>query len=177
MLMIDLQYRARRRRPLTLAGPPGTAARLAGLMQGAYPDVWAKGLSFVLRVVEYAVPGELAIGPWRVRAIAAAHDREHHACSLRVEVDGRVLVFSGDTGWQPALPELARGSDLFVCECTDRVAGYEAHLSLEVLERERPGLPVAQMLLTHLGEAMRAGVADVRGLGWRVAEDGDVLDV
>ncbi|MCK6573177.1 MBL fold metallo-hydrolase [Myxococcota bacterium] len=177
VLLIDLQYRARRRRPLTLAGPPGTAARLAALMQGAYPDVWGKGLSFAVPIVEFAVPGETTVGPRRVRAIAAAHDRDHHACSLRVTAAGRTLVFSGDTGWQPALATLAQGADLFVCECTDWTTGYEAHLSLEVLERERAVLPVSRMLLTHLGPVMRVNAPQVRQSGWRVAEDGDVLDL
>jgi ribonuclease BN (tRNA processing enzyme) len=162
---------------LTLAGPPGTAARLAALMQGAYPDVWEKGLSFALPIVEYTLPGETLVGPHRVRAIAAAHDRDHHACSLRIATAGRTLVFSGDTGWQPALAGLAIGADLFVCECTDREAGYESHLSLEVLERERAGLPVSRMVLTHLGPVMRAEAGRVRESGWRVAEDGDVVDL
>jgi len=177
VLLVDLQYRVRRQRPLTLAGPPGTAARLSTLMRGAYPDVWSKGLSFATPVVEFAVPGETVVGPRRVRAIAAAHDREHHACSLRIGVGGRVLVFSGDTGWQPTLGTLAEGADLFVCECTDWTGGYEAHLSLEVLERERASLPVDRMLLTHLGPIMRMNAPQVRQSGWQVAEDGDVLDL
>ena len=177
VLLVDQQYRAGRTRPLTIAGPPGTAARLALLMQGAFPDVWARGFSFALPVIEYTVPGEVEVLGRRVRAVAAAHDRDHFACSIRIETSGRTLAFSGDTGWQEPLVELVRGADLFLCECSDVVAGYEAHLSLEVHTRERGRFEVRRLVLTHLGAAMRAAADRIRGDGWVLADDGDVIEV
>lgn len=177
VLLIDQQYRARRTRPLTIAGPPGTAARLATLMQGAYPDVWARGLTFAVPVVEYTVPGEVEVLGRRVRAIAAMHDPDHFACSLRLAVPGGVLAFSGDTGWQESLVPFVDGADLFVCECSDVDAGYPAHLSLEVHRRERARWRVGRLVLTHLGAEMRAVAEAVRAEGFLVAEDGDVYSL
>ena len=177
MLLIDQQYRARRSRPLTIAGPPGTAARLATLMQGAYPDVWARGLTYAVPVVEYTVPGEVEVLGRRVRAIAAMHDPDHFACSLRLSAPGGVLAFSGDTGWQESLVPFVEGADLFVCECSDVVAGYPAHLSLEVHRRERLRWRVGRLVLTHLGADMRERAEAVRAEGFLVAEDGDVYSL
>lgn len=177
VLLLDQQYRARRTAPLLIAGPPGTAARLAGLMTSQYPDVWVKGLLFPVCVREWDVPGRLTLGARTVSAIAARHDPAHHACSIRIETGGRALAFSGDTGWQPSLATLAAGADLFVCECTDRAEGYASHLSLAVLERERAALTVRRLVLTHLGEDMRAAAPDLRAAGWELAEDGDVYAV
>lgn len=177
VLLIDLQYRAKRRRPLVVAGPPGTTARIAALMTGAYPDVWAKGLSFPLLVREWDVPGTWEMGGRRVQAIAALHDVEHHACSLRLTTGERVLAFSGDTGWQPGLAQLAAGADLFLCECTDAEPGYAAHISHTRLVEERAGLDVKRLVLTHLGEAMRAAAPRLRTEGWELAEDGDIYEV
>lgn len=175
VLLVDQQYRARRSRPLHLAGPPGTAARLAVLMQGAYPDVWRRGLGFPLLVTEYVVPGAVSVLGREVRAVAALHDPEHFACSLRVTLPGGPAVaFSGDTGWQEALVEVARGTALFLCECTDVSTGYPAHLSLEQHREHRARFQGQRVVLTHLGAAMRACVAEVRDEGFEVAEDGDV---
>ena len=54
------------------------------------------------------------IGPLRLSFADAVHLTP--AISTRVEVDGRSIVYSGDTSGLSELGELARGADLFVCE-------------------------------------------------------------
>jgi ribonuclease BN (tRNA processing enzyme) len=46
----------------------------------------------------------------------------HHVpnAGIRVEADGVVLAYTGDTGPSPALAELGRDADLFIVEATDR---------------------------------------------------------
>lgn len=56
------------------------------------------------------------IGPFTVRASRVDHPVE--AFALRIECDGRVLAYSGDTGPTPALVDVARDAHLFLCEAS-----------------------------------------------------------
>jgi hypothetical protein len=37
--------------------------------------------------------------------------------ALRFDIDGKILPFTGDTGWVEVLCEVARGADLFITQC------------------------------------------------------------
>ena len=55
-------------------------------------------------------------GPLRMTAFEAAH-----SCTdvmLRIEADGRVLSYTGDTGPHPSLAKGAADADLFLCEAS-----------------------------------------------------------
>lgn len=58
----------------------------------------------------------LQVGPFRVSTAPMAHPVP--AYGLRIEADGRVLAYSGDTGVCEELVEIARDSDLFLCEAS-----------------------------------------------------------
>jgi ribonuclease BN (tRNA processing enzyme) len=110
LLYIDLLFIRRRTRPLLIAGPPGSEARVMALLESAYPSVLAKGAPFELRFWEWPVPGEVVHEKRRIRTVLAKHDTQAVASSLRIEAEGeKVLAFSGDTGWQPELAEIAAG--------------------------------------------------------------------
>ncbi len=56
------------------------------------------------------------VGPFRVRAVGLPHFVPN--LGFRVEVEGFVIAYTGDTGPTPLVAELARDADLFVCEAT-----------------------------------------------------------
>ena len=178
VLLIELQYRAMRTRPLTIGGPPGTFARLDLLMRGAYPDVWGRGLRFPLRSITWDIGGTVEVLGRRVRAELAEHDREGFACSLRVETDGKILAFSGDTGWHEGLVGLVAGAEVFICECTEEVTAYASHLGFDKLSEVRSRLDVRRVIATHFGEAARL-CCEERGpaAGIETADDGLVLEI
>lgn len=63
-------------------------------------------------------PATRHLGPFTVRTAPARHDAG--ALHVRIEVGGRAVVFSGDTGPSDALVDLARDADLLICECAAR---------------------------------------------------------
>ncbi|CAM5434223.1 MBL fold metallo-hydrolase OS=Streptomyces fumanus OX=67302 GN=GCM10018772_07560 PE=4 SV=1 [Streptomyces fumanus] len=75
------------------------------------------------------------------------------AYGIRVEHAGRSLTYSGDTGVTPTLDELARDSDLFLCEAAF-THGKEAIPDLHLNGREagqtaaRAG--ARRLVLTHI---------------------------
>jgi ribonuclease BN (tRNA processing enzyme) len=97
--------------PVPVYGPHGTPERLAR----AYDMDEHPGMKevFDFRTLE---DGVFDLGPLRVTAARVAHPVE--AFGFRVEHAGRVLTYSGDTGPCPALAELARDADLFLCEAS-----------------------------------------------------------
>jgi ribonuclease BN (tRNA processing enzyme) len=176
LLYIDLLFIRRRTRPLLIAGPPGSEARVMALLESAYPSVLAKGAPFELRFWEWPVPGEVVHEKRRIRTVLAKHDTQAVASSLRIEAEGeKVLAFSGDTGWQPELAEIAAGADLLITECSMEHAVFWGHLSLEEIRTHRALLP-AGLVLSHLSDESRpVAVAEAEALGLIVADDGLVL--
>lgn len=88
---------------------------------------------------------------------AAAVDHLCEAYALRIEHDGRSLVFSGDTGPCDGLVELARGADVLLCEAswphvTDRWTEPPSgvHLSARQAGEHATAAGVGRLLLTHV---------------------------
>ena len=66
-----------------------------------------------------------------------------------------VVAYSGDSGPTPLLAEVARGADLFVCECTTFESEIPRHVRYLDIEANRDRFDCGRLLLTHLGREMR----------------------
>jgi ribonuclease BN (tRNA processing enzyme) len=117
-------------------------------------------------------PGDrLEVGPFGVRSWLLPHWVPN--AGLRLEVDGQVLAYTGDSGPSPLLAELARGAGVFLAEATNpwRLTGSEARY----LSTARQAGEVAReagagrLVLTHLwpgtdpDEAVRAAAGSYSG--------------
>ncbi len=128
-------------------GPETTETRLAAAY-GDLPDAKSMSEVFDFRTL---TPGTLRIGPFRVTAARVSHPVE--AYGLRIEHQGRVLVYSGDTGPCDALVALAADADLFLCEASF-THGKENVPDLHLTGREageyaaRAG--AGRLVLTHI---------------------------
>jgi ribonuclease BN (tRNA processing enzyme) len=99
------------REPIPVWGPAGTAARLARAYD--LPESTGMSAEFDFR----AYPDEpFALGPLTVSAARVDHPGESYA--LRIEHDGRSMVYSGDTAACAALDDLAKSCDLFLAEAS-----------------------------------------------------------
>jgi ribonuclease BN (tRNA processing enzyme) len=132
--------------PLPVYGPAGTAERICNSFE-APPTM---GLLDVFDFREVP-PGELTIGPFAVRTVRSNHPIECHA--MRLEAGGRSLTYSGDTGECPELVELARSTDLFLCEASwtdspDNPPGV--HLSGRQAGEHAAQAGVGRLVVTHL---------------------------
>jgi ribonuclease BN (tRNA processing enzyme) len=70
--------------------------------------------------------------------------------ALRIEADGKVLTYSGDTEWVDELIPAARNADLFVCEAYfyDKVMKY--HIDYATLARRLPEIGARRTIVTHM---------------------------
>jgi hypothetical protein len=100
------------------------------LMRALYPDVLPDTLAFALEFVE--LEPEHAMTDRRRRALAGARAASRRGRVARHSLHDRrrsVLLYSGDSPWDDRFLELARGVDLFLCECTAYEEPMGRHIS------------------------------------------------
>lgn len=173
-LVLAALFEDERRHPLVVAGPPGVEARVLGAADAIGYALRGRALPFALRFVELPAGAANDLGPARITSFETSHDPASCPHGLAVEADGRRLVYSGDTGWFDALPDHARGADLFVCECTFHENPLPTHLSYRVIHEKRRAFACERLVITHLGSEM----TDRRGqLELETADDGMEIEV
>ncbi len=154
LFLFGALYEDGRRAPLEIAGPPEVEARVRALASAMGHDLGNRDWTFPLRFTELRPGADFEIGPASISAFETRHQVEAHPHGYRVSLGGRTVVYSGDTGWFDALPRLAAGADLFICECTLHHECLDFHLNLDQLIEHRDEFDVGSLVLTHLGSEM-----------------------
>jgi ribonuclease BN (tRNA processing enzyme) len=96
-------------------------------------------------------PGSFTLGPFEVTLARTAHPIECYA--IRLTVDGRSLVYTGDTGPCDRIVELARGADVLLAEAAHPPGpGLPGGLHLTGREagEHAAAAKVGRLLLTHV---------------------------
>jgi ribonuclease BN (tRNA processing enzyme) len=164
--------------PLDVWGPSG-AGQFFARAYGLSADVEMGG-EFTFR--DYP-SGRFEVGPFTIETARVDHPVEAYA--LRLEADGRSLVYSGDTARCDALRDLAVGSDLLLAESSFLV-GAKNPTGLHMTGRDAAEVASAagvdRLLLTHSPHWYdpKLMLADARPAfdGWlELAEAGATYDV
>jgi ribonuclease BN (tRNA processing enzyme) len=130
--------------PVPVVAPAGAAQRIAAASgpESRLDDVFA---------FADLVAGQWEIGPFEVRTVRVNHPVETYA--IRVSAGGRSVTYSADTGRSKALVELARGSDLLLCEATfpdGADTPQDLHLTGREAGEHAERAGVERLLLTHI---------------------------
>jgi ribonuclease BN (tRNA processing enzyme) len=155
-LLLDAHHMSRRERPLFIIGPEGTADRVAAACEALYPGMTETRLRFPLAIEETATGARVERDGFAVMSFAANHSAGAPCHALRIEMDGRVVTYSGDTGWTDALIAAARAADLFICECSSYERPLTGHLSYRELEPRLSAIGAKRVILTHMNPDMLA---------------------
>lgn len=149
LLVVHRYHPGPRPRPIPLFGPAGTTERILTADGNGTRD-----LSDVFAVDTLHV-GARSVGPFWLTTARTNHPVETYA--VRLDVDGTALTYSADTGDCPALVELARGSDVLLCEASFQEPGPDApanprdlHLSGRGAAEHAAAAGVGRLLLTHV---------------------------
>jgi ribonuclease BN (tRNA processing enzyme) len=174
--LLDAHFLSRRDRPLLIAGPPGTKARLDALLEVFFPKSTGQKWKFGWSVQEIAigVPGEV-LGHSIVTA-EVIHQSGAPSTALRLSDGAKTFAYSGDTEWTDALLPIARGADLFICECYNYAGKLTGHLSWEAIAPRLNDLGARNIMLTHMNPTMLARLDEVRQAGVLLAKDGLTLE-
>lgn len=139
----------RRRTPFALAGARGLRQFFERL-KGVYGDwlVLPEHL-FSLRELDDRAPDAFGSGDLHIRSWPVAHIAS--SIGYRVEAPGGICIaYSGDTGFCESLVKLARGADLFLCECSlPDGMNVEGHLTPSEAGEAASRAGVKRLVLTH----------------------------
>ena len=176
-LLLDAQLVARRERPLTIAGPPGSRARIEAALEIFFPRATSNRWRFPFDIVEIEVGKPTQILGHSVTTTEVVHQSGAPSTALRISDGEKLFAYSGDTAWTDALIGVADGADLFICECYGYAGVLKGHLSWEVLKPKLPSLRAKRIMLTHMNPSMLAKLEEARAAGAMIAEDGMVIEI
>ena len=150
-LLLEYAELTPRTKDLTIIGPPGIEERVRTVTMAGFPNVLAKETSYRRRYLDVGdgMRGEVAGAKFLARSVSHVSGLE--CFGFRVEVDGRIVAYSGDSTLCDALLELADGADVFVVECSCWESTCGPHLGPgDVHELRRRLGPKPAFILTHL---------------------------
>lgn len=133
--------------PLRLFAPLGFREILAK-MTDLFPWIAPKSYELCLQEVgDDAISGK----GWTVQSRLTLH-ADLQAVSYRLEAEGKVVAYTGDSAYCEALVENVRNADLLIAECSypegDRFCGI--HLNAVEVGKLAQEARVKRVLLTHL---------------------------
>jgi ribonuclease BN (tRNA processing enzyme) len=168
------------RRRVAVWGPPGAAERMAR----AYDLPPAPGMNHELDFAEWAQAEPVTIGPFTITPLRVNHPVE--AYGLRVEADGQVLAYTGDTDSCEALTPLCRNASLVLADAAF-VDGRDETPGIHLSGRRAAQAVVdaggaGRLVLTHQppwndSEVVRAQAREVWDGPLDVAAPGAVYDL
>ena len=173
-LLMDAMLAAKRTRPLTIAGPPDTKARIDGVAEALLPGMHVMKPTFPLDYVEMELARRHVLGAIAVTPFAAVHTEATNPTSLRVEVDGKVVSYTGDSAWNENIPKVSTGADLLICECYFYEKRVRFHMNYPDIKSHWNELGAKRTVLTHLSREM---IRYKDSIPEECAYDGMVIDL
>jgi ribonuclease BN (tRNA processing enzyme) len=171
--ILDAQLVVKRTRPLIIAGPPGLNDWFNRLFAVTFPG--ERKLSFDLRLQELDIRSRNQIAGFEVTPFHVKHDDKVGPClAYRIELDDKIICYSGDTEWTDVLLKAAHGADLFICECYMFDKVVRTHLSLSTLVEKLPAIGAKRVILTHMSDDMLSRADEIK---WELAEDGGTVSL
>ncbi len=160
-LILDAQFSSRSNH-LLVAGPPGLQARVVEAMEVFFPGSSGVRRKFEVRYQELSEGVPASVDLFRVTPYEVLHTCGAPAYALRVEVDGRIVCYSGDTAWTDRLVAAASGADLFICESYFYDKQVPFHLDYATFMQHRSEFDCKRIVLTHMGSDMLSHLRDLR---------------
>jgi ribonuclease BN (tRNA processing enzyme) len=148
---LEYTYIEPRRRPLTIVGPPEVEKRVRLLFSSMYSEDAAKKLPFEIEFIEAHPKKCFSVGDVSVEPFRAPHQKQPVSLGYCIEVNGRKILYSGDSGWTEDLVTHSEGADLFICECSYYETQTATHLDYPSIQENRNRFKAKRIILTHLG--------------------------
>ncbi|MFQ6022804.1 MAG: MBL fold metallo-hydrolase [Acidiferrobacterales bacterium] len=173
-MILDAQLVSKRTQPLTVAGPPGMQKRLVTAMECFFPGSSGIQRKFEVRVLELQpeVPSQLngiAVTPYVVQHYSGAPP-----FALRIQCEGKVIAYSGDTEWTENLVSAAHEADLFIAEAYFFEKQVKYHLNFRTLQKHLNKVRPKRLILTHMSQDMLGRLEDI---DYETAEDGKIIEI
>jgi ribonuclease BN (tRNA processing enzyme) len=185
-LRYAVRYGSKRRATrLPVWMPPGGVAMLRAITSPFANEGNGDFLDEAFDLKEFDPANPLLLGPGQLRFAPTTHYITSFA--IRYERSGTSITYSADTAPDQRVVELARGTDLFLCEATllpgeTEHGGIRGHSSAKDAAQMAVDARVARLVLTHYSQDTTAHdlEAEARSIykgALTVADDHSVLEV
>ena len=139
-----------------------------------YRETGSLPLPFELEFVELLPKKSWIIDDLRTDPFRVPHQEKEISLGLRVQLDGRVILYSGDTGWTEELVTQSEGADLFICECCFFETRVPTHLDYPRIAENHHRFGSRELVLTHLGREVLDRHSEIK---IKTAHDGLAVDL
>ena len=153
-MLMDAMLGAKRQTLLTIAGPREMEKKLSLLNEAVMPGMHVMTPKFDINYQEIDIMNPTQIGDLRITTYPAIHTGETNPTSVRVEVAGKVISYTGDSAWNKHLPKVADHADLFICECYFYSKAIRFHMNYPDIKKHWHELRAKRTILTHFSREM-----------------------
>jgi ribonuclease BN (tRNA processing enzyme) len=94
--------------------------------------------------------------------------------AFRINVDGRIIAYTGDSEWTEAIAAAGRNADLLIAEAYYRDRKIKNHLDYATLSAHLPAINARRVVLTHMSAGFEPGGAET---GCEFADDGKTIEL
>jgi len=171
-LFLEYVYENPRRKPLVVAGPPRLGERTRAVFSGLFREAAAIEPPFPIDFREFEPDQTNAIGSLRVQSFRVPHETKGVSFGFQIAIDGRHILYSGDSAWSDDFVARSQGVDLFLCECHYFDTDVPYHMNYQELSKNVPRLGCKRLVLIHPG---REFLAAREAVPLECAEDGTVI--
>jgi ribonuclease BN (tRNA processing enzyme) len=171
--LLDAQLVSRRTAPLLLAGPPGFRERLMIVMEAMFAGSTKVERKFPLDIRELELHERTEMNGLAVTPYLMKHYSGAPSYALRIETEGKVLTYSGDTEWVEELIPAGRDADLFICEAYffDKVMRY--HIDYTTLVKHLGEIAPRRTIVTHMSAEL---LGRQKEIALEAAHDGLIVE-
>jgi ribonuclease BN (tRNA processing enzyme) len=174
-LMMEYLYESQPRAgKVTFAGPPGLEKRLYDLFAAMYKETDLTPIKPRVRFEVLKPNVTHKLHGIEVDTIRTPHTTKDVSLGFRLRLDGKIIAFTGDSGWTEQLFDLSNSADLFLCECTYFDSVYDFHLSYPMISANLDRFKSKRMILTHLGREVLDRADQIK---LEMASDGMRIDL
>ncbi|MGI9499699.1 MAG: MBL fold metallo-hydrolase [Geminicoccaceae bacterium] len=170
--LLHAQFVANRTKPLTIIGPRGTKDRIEAAIDVLFSDLKDIVWCFPLDVIELEAGRNETVGDLQISSYLVDHPSGAPSLAFRLETQGKILAFSGDTRWTDVLIDIADGADLLIAECHGYRPNGIHHLDWQTLNAYERHLRAKRILLTHMSDSMLSRLPTLQRGRFEFAEDG-----
>ena len=144
-------------------------------METGFPGSSKTKQKFDLSIVELTDRRSVTLNGLRVTPFGVNHGMPDGSCfAYRIEVEDRIIAYTGDTEWTENLIEVGREADLLIAEAYFYEKNVRNHLNYATIVNHLDQINPKRLVLTHMGGDMLSRVSDVPH---EVAEDGKIIEI
>jgi ribonuclease BN (tRNA processing enzyme) len=166
---------SKRTKPLVIVGPQNIKNSVIQLGSSLFSGSSLTSSPFPVNYVEYTENKRLQLFPdWSLEVFPVLHVAETRPHALRLNLDGTIIAYSGDTTWTDVLLKVADRADLFICECYTLRKGLKIHMSYQALQQNAHRFTCRQLYLTHCSEEVLQHADELK---YPIARQGQIVPV